>query len=90
MEIGRYQAGAVRERGGRVFVALAFENKLAVVDANGAVAAKIDTGIAPAGLAVDAKGSIAYVGNWGGRVPKDGEVSAPAGVALGCRSLSSM
>ena len=60
VEVGRYQAGAVRERGGRVFAALAFENKLAVVDANGAVAAKIDTGIAPVGLAVDAKGGVAY------------------------------
>src|SRR6188474_598099 len=34
VELGRNQAGAVRERGGRVFAALAFENKLAVVDAN--------------------------------------------------------
>ncbi|MFN0102786.1 MAG: bifunctional YncE family protein/alkaline phosphatase family protein [Bryobacteraceae bacterium] len=81
VELGRNQAGAVRERGGRVFAALAFENKLAVVDANGTVAARIDTGIAPVGLAVDAKGSVAYVGNWGGRVPKDGEVSAPTGLA---------
>ena len=81
VELGRYQAGAVRERGGRVFAALAFENKLAIVDSNGAVAAKIDTGIAPMGLAVDAKGGVAYVGNWGGRVPKEGEMTAPTGTA---------
>jgi len=79
-ELGRNQAGAVRERGGRVFAALAFENKLAVVDADGKMA-KLDTGIAPVGLAVDAKGTVAYVGNWGGRVPKSGEVSAPTGLA---------
>ncbi len=79
LELGRYQAGTVRERGGRVFAALAFENKLAVVD--GERVTKLDTGIAPVGLTVDAKGTIAYVGNWGGRVPKEGEVSAPTGVA---------
>jgi YVTN family beta-propeller protein len=79
LELGRFQAGAVRERGGRVFAALAFENKLAVVD--GETVSKIDTGIAPVGLAVDAKGAVAYVGNWGGRVPKAGEVTAPTGMA---------
>jgi YVTN family beta-propeller protein len=81
IEIGRQQAGAVRERNGRVFAALAFENKLAVVGADGRVEAKIDTGIAPVGLAVDAKGGVAYVGNWGGRIPKAGEISAPTGLA---------
>ncbi|MBI2689274.1 MAG: bifunctional YncE family protein/alkaline phosphatase family protein [Acidobacteria bacterium] len=81
VELGRSQAGAVRERGGRVFAALAFENKLAVVNADGSIAARVDTGIAPVGLAVDATGSVAYVGNWGGRVPKTSEISAPTGLA---------
>ena len=48
----------MRERGGKVFAALAFENKLAVVAADGSIA-KIDTGIAPVGLAVDALGRAA-------------------------------
>ncbi|MBL8241239.1 MAG: hypothetical protein JNM66_27700 [Bryobacterales bacterium] len=81
VEIGAQQAGAVRERGGRVFAALVFENKLAVADASGAVTAKIPVGIAPVGLAVDAAGAVAYVGNWGGRVPKAGELTAPTGTA---------
>lgn len=81
VELGRNQAGAVRERAGRVFAALAFENKLAVVEKDGRVAAKIDTGIAPVGLAVDGKGTVAYVGNWGGRVPKNGDTVAPTGLA---------
>ncbi len=80
VELGKNQAGAVRERGGKVFAALAFENKLAVVAADGSIA-KIDTGIAPVGLAVDANGTVAYVGNWGGRVPRKGDVTAPTGVA---------
>jgi DNA-binding beta-propeller fold protein YncE len=79
--LGKNQAGAVRERGGRVFAALSTENRLAVVEANGSIAAKIETGIAPMGLAVDSKGSVAYVGNWGGRFAKAGEETAPAGMA---------
>jgi YVTN family beta-propeller protein len=79
-EIGRNQAGALRVRNGRVFAALTAENKLAVI-ANGKVETRIDTGIAPVGLAVDAAGKTAYVSNWGGRVPKDGETVAPTGMA---------
>ncbi|MBM3783340.1 MAG: bifunctional YncE family protein/alkaline phosphatase family protein [Acidobacteria bacterium] len=81
VEIGRFQAGALRVRGNRAFAALAFENQLAVIGASGTVEARIPTGIAPVGLAVDAAGTVAYVGNWGGRVPKEGEVTAPTGMA---------
>lgn len=79
VEIGRYQSGAVLDRGGRILVALTFENRLAIVNAANGKIDKVETGIAPVSLA--ASNAIAYVGNWGGRTPKAGELSAPTGVA---------
>ncbi len=41
---------------------------------------KIATGIAPFGAVINATGTVAYVTNWGGRVPKPGELTAPTGL----------
>ncbi|MEO8028216.1 MAG: alkaline phosphatase family protein, partial [Bryobacteraceae bacterium] len=63
-------------------VPLIFNNELAVIDLNApdAKAVRIGTkGIAPFGAAISADGSIAYVTNWGGRLPKDGEVTLATG-----------
>jgi hypothetical protein len=41
---------------------------------------KIDTGIAPFGAVINATGTVAFVTNWGGRLPKPGELTAPTGL----------
>jgi hypothetical protein len=61
-------------------VPLIYNNQLAVVDLNtGKLTGKVDTGVAPFGAVVNATGTIAYVTNWGGRLPKPGELTAPTG-----------
>jgi len=63
-------------------VPLTFNNELAVVDLNASAAnvTKINTkGIAPFGAAISADGSTAYVTNWGGRLPKEGDAVLATG-----------
>jgi len=64
-------------------VPLIAQNKLAVVDlAARKMLGEVSTGgIAPFGVALSRDGNIAYVSNWGGRVPKSGDLSAPTGLA---------
>jgi YVTN family beta-propeller protein len=64
-------------------VPLIAQNKLAVVDLGSRtlLGAVSTAGIAPFGVAMNRDGSVAYVSNWGGRVPKSGDLSAPAGLA---------
>ncbi len=58
------------------------KNKLAVIDLEaGRLIGTADTGIAPFGVALSGDGSIAYVTNWGGRLPKSGDLTAPTGLA---------
>jgi len=58
------------------------KNKLAVIDLEqGKLVGTVDTGIAPFAVALSGDGSIAYVTNWGGRLPKSGELTAPAGLS---------
>src|SRR5262249_61272125 len=38
-------------------------------------------GIQPFGAALKRGGCVGYVSNWGGRVPRSGELSAPTGLA---------
>jgi DNA-binding beta-propeller fold protein YncE len=86
-ELGNFIAGAIavaprpNAQGQRLAVApLIYNNQLAVVDLNtGKLAGKADTGIAPFGAVINATGTIAYVTNWGGRLPKPGELTAPTG-----------
>ncbi|HEU0176693.1 MAG TPA: alkaline phosphatase family protein [Blastocatellia bacterium] len=86
-ELGNFIAGAIavarqaNARGERLVVApLIYNNQLAVVDVNtGKLAGRIDTGIAPFGAVINAAGTTAYVSNWGGRLPKPGDLTAPTG-----------
>ncbi|MCE5310760.1 MAG: hypothetical protein LLG20_24230 [Acidobacteriales bacterium] len=57
-------------------------NKLAVIDIEeGRLIGTAGTGIAPFGVALSGDGSVAYVTNWGGRLPKSGDLTAPTGLA---------
>ncbi|HVK02399.1 MAG TPA: YncE family protein, partial [Armatimonadaceae bacterium] len=61
------------------YVCLSRSNALAVVDLDsGAVAAEIPVGVAPYAVVLSADGATAYVSDWGGRRPKQGEPSAPS------------
>lgn len=82
--IGAHITGALQVAGRRAFVPLTAENRLAVIDLDtGAIAAKVETGIAPFGVAVNREGTVAYVTNWGGRRPLPGEPVARTGLAPG-------
>lgn len=80
-DIGRnaVAGAALIENPSRALVALTFDDALAIVDrATGAVA-KIRTGIAPFGVIVNADRTVAYVSNWGGRFPREGDRTATTG-----------
>lgn len=63
-------------------VPLTYENLLAVIDIEtGTVLRKVPTGIAPFGAAIDSAGTTAWVSNWGGRRPREGDTTARAGRA---------
>jgi YVTN family beta-propeller protein len=87
--LGKHLAGGLDiaaepdARGRRVAVLpLTAADKLAVIDLNGKDEPRLGpTGIAPFGAAVARDGSIAYVSNWGGRLPKNGDLTAPTGYA---------
>ncbi len=76
-------ASAPNAKGQRLaVVALTANNKLAVIDVErGVRLGEVATGIAPFGAAIARNGSAAYVTNWGGRVPKAGDLTAPTGAA---------
>ena len=86
-ELGNFIAGGIavaaraNTQGRRLAVVpLIYNNQIAVVDLNaGKLEGKADTGIAPFGAVINAAGTIAYVTNWGGRLPKTGELTAPTG-----------
>ncbi|MDF3078919.1 MAG: Phosphoesterase family protein [Sphingobacteriaceae bacterium] len=60
-----------------IYVTLNRTNKLGIVDLNtGKLVDQIDVGVAP--YAVVLKDNKAYVSNWGGRHPKEGELWAPS------------
>src|SRR5215471_1152312 len=87
--LGGYIAGALsiapkpNPLGQRVAVVpLIFNNKLAVIDlTERAWLGSIDTGIAPFGATINSMGTVAYVSNWGGRLPRPQDLTLPAGVA---------
>ena len=61
-------------------VALTADNKLAVIDVErGVRLGEVATGIAPFGAVIARDGSTAYVTNWGGRLPKAGDLTASTG-----------
>jgi len=61
-------------------VPLTRNDELAVFDLEAArLKGKVKTGIAPFGAVIDATGSVAYVSNWGGRIPTNVDVTARTG-----------
>jgi YVTN family beta-propeller protein len=67
---------ALDETKGFLYVTLSRNNTLGVVDlASKQLVAQIDVGIAPYTVVVD--GHTAYVSNWGGRRPREGEMTGP-------------
>ena len=81
-ELGGYIAGTPAIAGKIAAVPLIANNQLAVVEpASGRVVGKVNTGIAPFGVVLDKAGATAWVSNWGGRVPREGDLTAPTGLA---------
>ncbi len=68
-------------RGQRLAVLpLIYNNQLAVIDLNGGkLVGRPNVGIAPFGAVISADGTVAFVTNWGGRLPKPGDLTAPTG-----------
>ena len=63
-------------------VPLTAGNKLAVIDlTSGTLVGMAPTGIAPFGAVISRNGSIAFVSNWGGRLPRSGDLTAGAGTS---------
>ncbi|MBL8216460.1 MAG: bifunctional YncE family protein/alkaline phosphatase family protein [Bryobacterales bacterium] len=61
-------------------VPLIYNNQIAFLDtAARKTLATVKTEIAPFGAALDRKGSIAWVTNWGGRIPTPKDLTAPTG-----------
>jgi len=89
--LGTMNAGApgvasrVDQRGHRLLLLpLIHDNLLAVFDLQSkTLLAKIEVPVAPFSCALAEDGSYAYVSNWGGRVPRAGELSAPTGLEEG-------
>ena len=69
---------AVSPDGARLYVALNLSNRLAELDpATGKILRTFDVGVAPYDVAL--VGGKAYVSNWGGRRPRPGDPTGPAG-----------
>ncbi|MDQ1472818.1 MAG: hypothetical protein QOJ99_4298 [Bryobacterales bacterium] len=87
--LGTFLAGALavakdRSVGGRrlAVVPLVHDNRLAVVDLQtNRLVGKVPTGIAPFGAALNRQGTVAFVTNWGGRLPSGKDLTAPTGFA---------
>ena len=85
-DLGRYLAGApaLARAAARAtaVVPLVFDDALAVIDAEtGKVRGRVATnGIAPFAAAISRDGHTAWVSNWGGRLPRDGDVTLPTGL----------
>ncbi len=86
-DLGNHIAGALsvaakpNARGERIAVVpMIYNNQLAIIDVNsGKLIGKVDTGIAPFGAIINATGTVAYVTNWGGRLPKPQDLTLPTG-----------
>lgn len=87
-ELGGYIAGALavaekpNPQNQRIAVVpLIANNQLAVVDlTSNRALAPVETGKAPFGAVLDTAGTVAYVSNWGGRVPSPKDLTAPTGL----------
>jgi DNA-binding beta-propeller fold protein YncE len=80
--LGQNVAGSVAIAGHIAVVALTPKNQIAVIDtATGKLLGMARTGIAPFAAVISKDAKIAYVSNWGGRIPTSGDKTAPAGRA---------
>ncbi len=87
--LGTFLAGAIAmaaepdAKGRRLaLVPITANNKLAVVDlAAGNPVGTVPTQLVPFGAVLSRDGTIAYVSNWGGRQPKEGDLTAPLGLS---------
>ncbi len=81
-KIGDTLAGAIALAPGVAAVPIVAKNQLAIVDtAHGKLLGSAPTGIAPFGAVISRAGDVAFVTNWGGRVPKAGDRTATTGRA---------
>jgi YVTN family beta-propeller protein len=79
--LGTYIAGAIASNGKLAAIPLTHDNQLAIVDlSTKSVTAKIPTGIAPFAAVISSDSTTAFVSNWGGRIPKSGDLTAPTGL----------
>jgi DNA-binding beta-propeller fold protein YncE len=80
--LGQNVAGSVAIAGHIAVVALTPKNQIAVIDTQSAkLIGMAKTGIAPFAVVISKDAKVAYVSNWGGRVPVSGDKTAPAGRA---------
>lgn len=88
-DLGRHLAGAPSlarsATGGRAVVPLVFDDAVAIVNAEtGQVTATVKTGgVAPFGSVIARDGRSAWISNWGGRWPTDGDITLPTGTNAG-------
>jgi DNA-binding beta-propeller fold protein YncE len=62
-------------------IPMVYNNRLAVIDLDtGKTLGHAQTGVAPFAAVVNANGTTAYVTNWGGRLPRRGELTLPTGL----------
>ena len=76
-------SGALAATGRIAVIPLIHGNMLAIADLQKGTVRTVKTAIAPFGAAINHDSTIAYVSNWGGRVPKDGDLTAPTGHSAG-------
>jgi YVTN family beta-propeller protein len=79
--LGEFLGGSLSLNAGYAAVPLIYNNKLAVVELSTGTASTVEAGIAPFGAALNKDATIAYVTNWGGRVPGPKDLTAPTGLA---------
>jgi DNA-binding beta-propeller fold protein YncE len=72
-------SGALAATGRIAVVPLIHANTLAIADLSKGTVRAVKTEIAPFGAALNSDATIAYVTNWGGRLPKSGELTAASG-----------
>ncbi len=80
--LGLHVAGmpALARTAGIVLLPMTAENRVLAVEAeSGNILRTVNTEIAPFGVVVNDDASVAWISNWGGRVPKDKELSARTG-----------
>jgi sugar lactone lactonase YvrE len=82
--LGLHIAGmpALARKAGVVLVPMTAENRVVLCEAeSGSILRSVNTEIAPYGVVVNDDATVAWVSNWGGRIPKAGERSARTGRA---------